>query len=65
MVIAVAPPPVKTRSAVPGLLRVIVCAALVESTIRSPKVMLGTDTLIPGAVPTPLSATVWGLPVAS
>jgi hypothetical protein len=63
-VIALAPLPVNTRSAVPVLLMVIDCAALATLVRWLPNVRLVGPTPMIGAVPVPVSDTVLGLPVA-
>jgi hypothetical protein len=63
-VIALAPPPVKTRSAVPVLLMVTDCAVLVTVVRWLPKLRLVGLTPMIGVVPVPLNATLFGLPAA-
>jgi hypothetical protein len=53
---------VKVRFAVPLLVTVTVCAALVVVTTCAGKFRLAGARTIPGAVPVPVRGTVWGLP---
>src|SRR5581483_4608062 len=64
---ALAPPrpsPETTRSAVPVLVMVRVCAALLVFTNWLPKLTGSGAAVIAGATPVPLSGTEWGLPAA-
>jgi hypothetical protein len=53
--------PLTVRAALPVLLSVTLCAALVEPKARLLKVRLLTDTLARGAEPVPVRVTAWGL----
>jgi hypothetical protein len=57
---------VKASDAVPGFDRDTICAALVVPVVCEAKVRVVGESIIPGvgAVPVPLSATLWGDPVA-
>jgi hypothetical protein len=55
---------VTLKAAVPELLSVIVCAALVAPTVWPAKVRLVGERVATGAAPVPARLTLWGLPVA-
>jgi hypothetical protein len=57
---------VTDRVAVPGLVKVIICTALVVPTVADAKVREAGEIIIPGAgaIPVPLNATIWGELVA-
>ncbi len=56
--------PLMVKGAVPELVSVTVCGALVVPTDTLPKFRLVVDRLTRGAVPVPVRLTVWGLPLA-
>jgi hypothetical protein len=60
----VSPTLVMVRLAVPLLVTVSVCAALVAATTRLPKSRLAAEGVKAAAMPVPVRFTVWGLPAA-
>ena len=56
--------PVTLKAALPGLAKVMVCAVVAAPRDWFPKERLAGERLTTGAVPVPVRATVWGLPVA-